>query len=153
MNLEEENKLLKEKISQLIADNMELSSRFECDYDFNKPVRKLTLQEKLEINMGNTLRKFRIPAQKIKNIYYEIMTSEPEPEFIDITFDNDRMYTAFYIVDLKIEKEEIDKGESVELDLEKIPDNLIGVQHTYDMEKVLNKITEGVIINNNEQQQ
>ena len=51
---------LQAKVNQLIQDNMELASKLEYDYDPNKPVRKLTLQEKLEINMGNSLKKFRI---------------------------------------------------------------------------------------------
>ena len=41
---------LEQKVNELIEANMELASRLEYDYDPNKPVRKLTLQEKLEIN-------------------------------------------------------------------------------------------------------
>lgn len=143
VTIEEENSLLKEKVSQLIADNLELSSKLEYDYN-KKSSRKLTLQEKLEINMGNLVRKYRIPSKIIKNIYFTILTSEPnkEPEYIDLSFDNDRMYTAFYFVDLDKEAKEIEKGESVDLDLEKIPDSMPNIQYQADIKNVINNIME-----------
>lgn len=149
--MEEENSLLKEKVSQLIADNLELSSKLEYDYSHNqKSSRKLTLQEKLEINMGNLIQKYRIPSKIIKNIYFTILTSEPskEPEYIDLSFDNDRMYTAFYFVDLDKEAKEIEKGESVDLDVEKIPDSMPNIQYQADIKNVINNIME--IKTNNE---
>jgi hypothetical protein len=151
-NLEEENRilkervkeisLLKEKIKQLIADNLEISSRLDNDYDPNKPVRPLTLQEKLELNMGNTLKKYRIAAKDIKKLYYMIMSSDPEIEYFDLTFDKNRICDAFYQVDLDKEKEDIEKGESLEVDPDKIPDDMPELQQKLDVEKVLNKLTD-----------
>jgi len=140
--LEDENRLLKEKIQQLISDNLELSARLEHDYNPNKPVRKLTLQDKLALNMGNTLNKYRITSRSLKNIHYTIVASEPEPTYIDLMFDSNRMFTAFYFVDLEKEAKEIEMGESLEVDLDKVPDDMLELQHQYDKEKVLNKITD-----------
>lgn len=138
---EQEIKKLKQKINELIADNLELSSRLEFDYNPDKKIRKLTLQEKLELNMGNTLKKFRISNKDLKNIYFGIMTSDPEPEFIDLIFDNDRMFQASYKVDLEQEKHDIIKGEEIELDITMIPDDFLELQNKYDIENVLNTIT------------
>jgi hypothetical protein len=138
---EEEVKLLKQKISQLLEDNLELSSRLENDYNPNKPIRKLTLQEKLQINMGNLLLKYRIPVSAIKNIYGNIVcTDGKEPEFVDLTFDNNRMYKAFYFVDLDKEKLEIDKGKDVSVNIENIPDTMPELQHQMDIRKVMEEI-------------
>ena len=131
---------LEEKVRQLIQDNLELASRFENDYDPEKPVRKLTLQEKLEINMGNLSKKYRIPARTIKSIYSAIIREEKEPDFIDITFDNNRMFSAYYFVDIEKEILEIKKGEDVQVDITKIED--LGQQQKYDVEKVLNELTD-----------
>jgi hypothetical protein len=138
MTLEEENRLLKEKIKQLIADNLALDN----EYDLNKPLRKLTLQEKLELNMGNTLKKYRISAKDIKKLHYMIMCSDPEIEYFDLTFDKNRMCDAFYQVDLEQETKDIEKGESLEVDPDKIPDDMPELQQKLDVEKVLNKITD-----------
>ena len=113
---------LQAKVDQLIADNLELASKLEYNYDPDKPVRKLTLQEKLEINMGNSLKKFRITSKDIKNIYSNIIREENEPEFIDLTFNNDRLFISYYFVDLIKEEEEIKKGEDVQVDITKIDD-------------------------------
>ena len=142
MNLEVENKLLKQKISQLIQDNLELSEKLEYDYNPDKEVRKLTLQEKLELNMGNYLKKYRFSVQQLKQIYFTIMTSDPEPEFIDVTFDNNRMFNAFYKVDLNKEKQEIEKGELVAIDINKIPEDMPQLQQSYDIQNVIEKIME-----------
>jgi hypothetical protein len=139
----EEVELLKQKISQLIADNLELSSRLEnnnYNYDPNKPVRQLTLQEKLEINMGNLVLKYRIPAAAIKNIYGNIVCMEKEPEFIDLMFDNNRMYKAFYFVDLEKENVEIEKGKDVSVNIENIPDTMPELQHQMDIGQVVEEI-------------
>ena len=136
----EEVEILKQKISQLIEDNLELSSQLEYDYDPNKPVRKLTLQEKLEINMGNWVQKYRIPAQAIKHIYCTILREENEPEFVDLSFDNDRMYKAFYFVDLQKEAKEIEKGENVQINIENIPDSRPELQQQLDISSALEKI-------------
>ena len=133
---------LEQKVSELITANMELASRLEYDYDPNKPVRSLTLQEKLELNMGNSLKKFRINKQNIKNIYSEIVYSEHEPEFIDLVFDNNRMFISYHFVDLKQEEKEIEKGENVGLNLNNIPDDMPELQQKYDTEKILNELTE-----------
>ena len=133
---------LEQKVNELVAANMELASRYEDDYDPNKQVRKLTLQEKLEINMGNSLRKFRIPARTIKSMYSAIVREEQEPEFIDIMFDNNRMFRAYYFVDVEKEKEDIKKGENVGLNLGNIPDDMPQIQQKYDVEKVLNELTD-----------
>lgn len=142
LNLKEENEFLKKKVSQLIADNLELSAKLENDYNPAKPVRQLTLQEKLEINMGNLLRKYRIPAKAIKNIYCSIVREENEPEFVDLSFDNDRLFTAFYFVDLVKEQKEIEKGMDVDVKLDDI--NLLPpeLEQQLDMQNVLNKITD-----------
>jgi hypothetical protein len=141
---EREVELLKQKISQLVADNLELSSQLENDYNPNKPVRKLTLQEKLQINMGNLLLKYRIPAAAIKNIYCSIiLCTEKEPEFVDLTFDNNRMYKAFYFVDLDKEKVEIEKGNDVSVNIENIPDDVMPeLQHQMDIGKVVQELLE-----------
>lgn len=139
-NLEEENRLLKEKISQLIADNIELSSRLENDYDPSQPVRPLTLQEKLEINMGNELKKYRIERKDIKQIYGSIVYLEHEPEYIDLMFDNNRMFKSYHFVDMDKEIKEIEEGANLEVDVDKI--NEPSLQQKYDVEKVLNKITD-----------
>lgn len=133
---------LEQKVNQLIQDNLELAARLEHDYNPDKPVRKLTLQEKLEINMGNQLKKYRISSRTIKSIYSAIVREMEEPEFIDIMFDNDRMFRAYYFVDLVKEKKEIEKGESVGLNLENIPDDMPELQQKYDTEKVLNELTD-----------
>lgn len=132
---------LERKVQQLIQDNLELSSRLEYDYDPEKPVRKLTLQEKLEINMGNSLKKYRIKTQDIKHIYSNIVMALKEPEYIDLTFNDERMFTASYFVDSAKEAIEIAKGEDVNVDITKIEDNL-SLQQKYDMEKVLNELTD-----------
>lgn len=150
MDLEQENKLLKEKINQLIADNLELSSRLESDYNPDKQVRKLTLQEKLELSMGNLVLKYRIPSSTIKNMYYEIMKELPEPIFVDVTFDNDRIFKAWYKVDLKKEKEEVEKGEDVVIDINKIPDDMAELQHHYDVWNVLDRLTDISVQNKKE---
>lgn len=149
-NLAEENRLLREQVNQLIADNLALASRLEYNYDPNKPTRKLTLQEILEINMGNSLNKYRIPAKIIKNIYYEIIKSDIEPEFIDISFDNDRMFSAFYFVDVEKEKQEQEKGESIIIDPVSIPDNMPQLQQKYDIQNILEQITGNSQNNNND---
>ena len=131
---------LQAKVDQLISDNMELASRLEYDYSPDKPVRKLTLQEKLEINMGNSLKKFRIRNQDIKDIYGNMVREVNEPKFIDLTFDNNRMFISYYFVDLKKEAFEIQKGEGVQVDITKLEDG--GLQQKYDMEKVLNELTD-----------
>jgi hypothetical protein len=131
---------LERKVQQLIQDNLELSSRLEYDYDPEKPVRKLTLQEKLEINMGNSLKKFRIKTSDFKQIYGNIIMAIKEPEYVDLSFDNDRMYTASYFVDSAKEAIEIQKGENVNVDITKIED--LPLQQKYDMEKVLNELTD-----------
>jgi hypothetical protein len=141
-NLQQQVTLLKQKVKQLVEDNMELHSRLEMDFDPDKPVRKLTLQEKLQLNMGNTLNKYRIPTKDIKNIYYTIVKSEKEPENIDVAFNSKRYLTAFYLVDTAKELVEIEKGESVKLDVSKIPDSMPDVQHHYDMYEVLNRLTD-----------
>jgi hypothetical protein len=69
------------------------------------------------------------------------MQELPEPEFIDISFDNNRMFRAFYLVDLKKEEKEIERGEDLQVDLEKIPDNLPELQQQLDIASVLDKIT------------
>lgn len=135
-SLEEENRLLREKVSQLIADNLALDN----DYDPNKPVRKLTLQEKLEINMGLELKKYRISVQDIKKLYYDIVSSEKEPQYFDLTFDKDRICNAYYKVDIEKEKKEIEKGEDVEVDITKLDNPRL--EQKYDVEKVLNQITD-----------
>ena len=131
---------LQAKVDQLISDNLELASKLEYDYNPDKPVRKLTLQEKLEINMGNSLKKFRITSKDIKNIYSNIVREVNEPEFIDLSFDNDRMFNAYYFVDLKKEELEIEKGEDVQVDITKIDSPEL--QQKYDVEKVLNELTD-----------
>ena len=131
---------LQAKVDQLIADNLELASKLEYNYDPDKPVRKLTLQEKLEINMGNSLKKFRIRNQDIRDIYGSMVREVNEPKFIDLTFDNNRVFISYYFVDLKKEGEEIKKGEGVKVDITKIEDG--GLQQKYDMEKVLNELTD-----------
>jgi hypothetical protein len=133
---------LEQKVNQLIQDNLELAARFEYDYDPNKPIRKLTLQEKLEINMGNSLKKFRIESKDIKSIYSNIVREESEPQFIDLTFDNNRLFISYYFVDLKQEEKEIEKGENVGLNLNNIPDDMPELQQKYDVEKVLNELTD-----------
>lgn len=138
--LERENALLKEQKSQLIADNIELSSRLENDYDPSKPVRPLTLQEKLEINMGNDLKKYRIENKDLKQIYGNIIYCEKEPKYIDLMFNDDRMFTSFHFVDLQKEVAEIEKGEDLELDITKVSNPAL--EQKYDVEKVLNKITD-----------
>lgn len=141
---QQEIQRLKHKINELIADNLELSSRLEFDYNPEKKIRKLTLQEKLELNMGNTLKKFRISNKDLKNIYFGIMTSDPEPQFVDMVFDNDRMFQASYKVDLEQEKQDIIKGEEIELDITMIPDDFLELQNKYDIENVLNTITKDI---------
>jgi hypothetical protein len=131
---------LERKVQQLIQDNLELSSRLEYDYDPEKPVRKLTLQEKLEINMGNSLKKFRIKTSDFKQIYGNIIMAIKEPEYVDLTFNDERMYTASYFVDSAKEAIEIQKGEDVNVDITKIED--LPLQQKYDMEKVLNELTD-----------
>jgi len=133
---------LEQKVNQLIQDNLELASRLENDYDPNKPVRKLTLQEKLELNMGNELKKYRISSRTIKSIYSSIIREMEEPEFIDIMFDNNRMFRAYYFVDLEREQKEIEQGESVKLKIENIPDDMPELQQKYDTEKILNELTD-----------
>ena len=133
---------LEQKVAQLIQDNLELAAKFEYNYDPDKPIRKLTLQEKLEINMGNLSKKYRIPSRTIKSIYSSLVKEMEEPEFIDIMFDNNRMFRAYYFVDLEKEKEEIEKGENVGLNLNNIPDDMPEVQQKYDTEKILNELTD-----------
>ena len=65
-----------------------------------------------------------------------------EPGYIDIMFDNDRMFRAYYFVDIEKEKQEVEKGEDVGLNLGNIPDDMPGVQQKYDTEKILNELTE-----------
>jgi hypothetical protein len=149
-NLAEENRLLREQVNQLIADNLALAARLEYNYDPNKPTRKLTLQEILELNMGNSLNKYRIPAKIIKNIYCEIVRSEREPVFIDISFDNDRMFSAFYFVDIEKEKQEQEKGESIIIDPGSIPDDMPQLQQKYDIQNVLEQIITGDGSQNND---
>ena|SRR5215207_4626370 len=142
MNIEEENRLLKDKIRQLISDNLELAERLEHDYNPDKCTRKLTLQEKLAINMGNLLLKYRISKSAIKNIYGNIAMAEKEPEYIDLTFDNNRMFKSFHFVDLEKEAQDIEQGEALEVDLDKIPDGMPELQQKLDVQKVLNQLTD-----------
>lgn len=146
MDSRNEVDILKAQVRHLIEDNMELHSRLELDggeYDPTKPIRKLTLQEKLEINMGNELKKYRIPTSEIKKIYYTIIKSgDKEPENVDVSFNSQRYLTAFYLVDKEKEEEEIEKGENVGIDLSKIPDDMPEVQHLYDMIEVVNRLTD-----------
>lgn len=137
-----EIELLKEQIKQLISDNLELSARLEYNYDPKKEVRPLTLQEKLDLNMGHTLKKMRISSKTLKSIYYQVMCEHPEPEFIDLTFDENRMFMAHYFVDLQKEKKEIEKGELIDIDVDKVPDDMPGLQQQLDMQQVLNTITD-----------
>ena len=92
--------------------------------------------------MGNELKKFRITSRRLKNIYFEIISSEQEPTYIDLMFDSNRMCTAHYFVDLEKEQKEIEKGESVKLNLDKIPDDMPELQQKYDTEKILNELTD-----------
>jgi hypothetical protein len=140
--LQQKVTLLEQKVRQLVEDNMELHSRLEMDYNPDKPVRKLTLQEKLELNAGNVLNKFRIPTKDVKRMYYSIVSSEKEPENIDVAFDSQRYLIAFYVVDAKKEAQEIQKGENVKLDVSKIPDSMPDIQHQYDMYEVINRLTD-----------
>ena len=131
---------LEQKVAQLIQDNLELSARLEYNYNPDKPVRELTLQEKLEINMGNSLKKYRIASRTIKSIYAAIVREMEEPEYIDIMFGNDRMFSAYYFVDLKKEEQEVKRGADVQVDITKIDDE--NLQQKYDVEKVLNELTD-----------
>lgn len=141
--MDSELDILKAKIHELVQDKMELYSRLEVnEFDPDKPVRKLTMQEKLEMNMGSELKKYRIPTKDIKEIYYTIIKSEREPESIDVSFNSQRYLTAFYVVDKEKEQQEIEKGENVGLDISKIPDSMPEVQHHYDMIEVVNRLTD-----------
>jgi hypothetical protein len=139
---EEEVELLRRKIKQLVEDNMELHSRLEMDFNPDKPVRKLTFQEKLELNAGNVLNKYRIPTKDVKRMYYSIVSSQEEPDNVDVAFDSQRYLIAFYMVDAKKEAQDIERGENVGLDISKIPDSMPEVQHQYDMYEVLNRLTD-----------
>ena len=142
MDLETENRLLKKKNKQLVEDLMELHSRLEMDYREDMPVRRLTLQEKLELNMGKMLEKVRIPSKDIKRIYYSIITSEDEPEDIDVSFNSQRYFTAFYIVNKEKEERDIEKGEGVKVCVEKVPDWMPELQQQYDLHEVVNRLTD-----------
>ena len=141
--MKDEVEILKNKVQQLIEDNMELHSRLELnDYNPDKPVRKLTLQEKLELNMGKELNKYRIPAKEIKAMYYTIVKADKEPENVDVSFDSQRYLAAFFVVDKEKEEKEIEKGENVGLDISKIPDDMPETQHHYDIVDVINRLTD-----------
>ena len=141
--MKDEVEILRNKVQQLIEDNMELHSRLEMnDYNPDKPVRKLTLQDKLELNMGEELKKYRIPTKDIKAMYYTIVKADQEPDSVDVSFDSQRYLTAFFVVDKEKEEKEIEKGENVGLDLTKIPDSMPEVQHHYEIMDVINRLTD-----------
>ena len=142
MNKEE---VLKSKIKQLIEENMKLHEQLENGIStiaINNGVRKLTLQEKLDINAGVYQPKYRIPAKELKDIYYTVIREEKEPEFIDMAFNDNRMFSAYYIVDMDKEIENITKGEDLKLDISKIPSNMSAQEHHYDVSQVLDKLVE-----------
>lgn len=136
--------VLKSKIKQLIEENMKLHEQLDSGNNISGDVRKFTLQEKLDINAGVYQPKYRISSKELKDIYYTIIREEKEPEFIDMAFNDNRHFSAYYIVDLDKEKENITKGEDLKLDISKIPSNMnmdAQEQH-YDVSQVLDKLVE-----------
>lgn len=134
--------ILKSKISELIEDNMRLQKQLDAvtGNALTDDIRKLTLQDKLEINMGVWIPKYRIHNKMIKNIYFSLLRAEGNPEFVDLTFDSNRHCTGFYTVDLAKEQQEIKNGETLKVDITKIPDDMIKQQDHYDKEAILDKI-------------
>lgn len=137
--------VLQSKIKQLIEENMKLHEQLEngiSTIGINNGVRKLTLQEKLDINAGVYQPKYRISSKDLKNIYCTIIREEKEPEFIDMAFNDNRLFSAYYIVDLDKEKENIMKGEDLKLDISKIPSSMSEQEHHYDVVQVYDKLVE-----------
>lgn len=134
--------VLQSKIKQLIEENMKLHEQLDSSNVISGDVRKFTLQEKLDINAGVYQPKYRISSKDLKNIYCTIIREEKEPEFIDMAFNDNRLFSAYYIVDLDKEKENIMKGEDLKLDISKIPANMSAQEQHYDVSQVYDKLVE-----------
>lgn len=151
----------REQMKKIVAENMEATSKLyrvqenlkAAGLDMNTLdkndgiIRKFTLQEQREINMGVYNPRFRVPAIIIKNIYFDILrtgkSKEDEPQFVDLSFDSgSRNFNAFYLLskaDLEKEEAEIkDAEESKEvLNTENIPEILHETKNYYEKKNVI----------------